>query len=230
MKKRKRAEDGYALVENILVLPVVFLVLFALIFAGCMLHAQCTIDSAARRGARYAAKLICDPQYKKIVAPASDEGAGDLTDLASKTFDFTGIEHYEPYRYIPLLSSYFSGSGGSEIEKAGQAYAEKIIKQNTTWMFAIDTDSIVCDAKNYLISQSVDIKITAVYHMPKVFRLLGLPEEFKLAAEDKITVSDQDEFIRNVDFADDLMTRFGLKEKLAEPLSKLMNYAKKLFK
>lgn len=61
-KRRHRSnEDGYALIENVAVMPVVFLIVYALLFAGFILHAQCTIEFAARRGSLYAGKLICAP-------------------------------------------------------------------------------------------------------------------------------------------------------------------------
>lgn len=233
MKKTKssirKREEGYALVENMIVMPIVFLIIFALLFTGFMLHAQCTLETAARRGVRYAAKQICDPQYAVVTAGAVDTTIGDLTDLSSKDFDFTSMGDYKPYRYIPLLC----GNYYNKIETNTREYVQKLIDQNITWMFTMDTDSIICEAKNYVVSQNVKVEITAVYHMPRIFSYLGLPETYELKAADKFTVSDQDEFIRNVDFAADLLDRAAaalkVEEKIGKPLSKMMEFVKKVF-
>lgn len=227
-------EGGYAIIENIFVMPIVFIVMFALIFSGCMLHARCAIESAASRGVIYASRLICDPQYGKITANATTENGRELNELSSTEFDFTRIDHYEPYRYIPLLSKSFPLSGESSLETATAAYVRKVISQNNTWMFDIDLDSVVCDIDNYVITQNVRVKVRARYHMPTAFRLLGMPETYDLVAESVMTVSDQDEFIRNVDFAADLIGRaaekLGIKDKVTEPLQKLMNFVSKVFR
>ncbi|MDL2301874.1 pilus assembly protein [Lachnospiraceae bacterium OttesenSCG-928-D06] len=231
---RKKTEDGYALVENMIVLPIVFLVVFAMLFLGFMLHAKTTIESAAKRGTLYASKLICDPQYEKIVAEAIDETKGELNELSSKEFDFSRIEHYEPYRYIPFLSSKFSSGGTTDLEASVQAYVQKIMNQNSTWMFTMDTDSIECEVVNYVLYQKVVVKIKTTYHLPAIFGLLGIPETYDLVAEEVLTVSDQDEFIRNVDFAQDLIVEIadstGITKAIGEPLGKLSNFVKKLFK
>lgn len=229
----RNSDAGYAVIENLLVMPVVFLVLIALIFAGCMLHARCAIESASRRGVIYASKLICDPQYDRITAQATTENGKELNELSSTDYDFTRIEHYEPYRYIPLLSKSFPISGKSSLEKEVENYVRKVINQTNTWMFNIEMDSIVCDIDNYVITQSIEVKVKASYHMPRVFQLLGMPETYDLTAGSVMTVSDQDEFIRNVDFAADLIgrvaERLGIKDKVMEPLQKLMNFVSKVF-
>lgn len=232
-ESRIASEAGYAIIENMFVMPIVLLIMIALIFSGCMLHARCTIESAARRGVIYASKLICDPQYDRVTANATTENGSELNELSSTDFDFTRIEHYQPYRYIPLLSQTFPISRKSPLETTTENYVRKIVNQSNTWMFDMDMDSIVCDIDNYVITQSIAVKIEASYHMPRVFQFLGMPETYDLTAESMMTVSDQDEFIRNVDFAASLIDKatekLGIKEKVTEPLQKLMNFVSKVF-
>jgi len=233
---RKTTEDGYAIIENMAVLPIVFLVVYALLFAGFVLHAQCTIESAARRGVIYAGKLICDPQYGRVTEAAADPTKGELNEMSSKDFNFTFSPNtsYQPYRYIPILN----GSYFADIDTKVENYIRKILDQSTTWMFKIEDSGIDCEAKNYVISQNVTVKITAEYPLPKVFQWLGVPEKYDLKAEAVMTVSDQDEFIRNVDYVSDLvdqvLTTTGIKDKIdnviSEPLKKLKKFMDKLFK
>lgn len=229
-RKEKDQEGAYSVVENMIVMPVVFLVVYALLFAGFMLHAQCTIESAVRRGVLYAGKLICDPQYEKITAGAIDTHAGELNELSKKEFDFTKISKYEPYRYIPLFSNYFSSGGTTELEACAQEYVQRIIDQNTTWIFTIDTDGIICDAENYVLTQKISMKVKASYHMPMVFRWLGFPETYDLTAESVFTLSDQDEFIRNVDLVADLLGDIMDASGITKAMQKLQEFAGKIFK
>lgn len=229
MNKRiyQEKESGYALVENMIVMPIVFLVLFALLFAGCILHAKCTIESAAKRGVIYATKLICDPQYEKITENAIDTSKGELNELSSEDYNFSAIGHYQPYRYILSFKN-------DSIETKAKDYVQRIISQNTTWMFHIDTNSIECKAENFVLTQNVKIKVTASYYTPKIFHYLGIPETYDLVAQAVMTVSDQDEFIRNVDFAADLVKDIAeerkIAEKISQPIEKLMNFVNKIFK
>lgn len=239
MSKRKQRsnEDGYALIENVAVLPVVFLIVYALLFAGFILHAQCTIESAARRGTLYAGKLICDPLYNRVTATAADPSKGELNELSNErfAFDFTQSNiSYKPYRYIPFLS----GSYMYDIEADVKEYVRRILDQSTTWMFRIEDDDITCKSANYVITQNMTVKITARYPLPKVFMWLGMPESYDLKAEAVMTVSDQDEFIRNVDYVGDLidevLIRTGAKGKISkvigEPLGKVKKFMDRLFK
>jgi len=227
-----REPDGYALVENMLVLPIVFLVVYALLFAGFLLHAQCTIESAARRGVLYAGKLACDPQYTRVTASASDPSKGELNEMSSLDFNFTYDPDmsYQPYRY--LFGSNVSGLDGKVVE-----YVRGILGQSTTWMFRIDDDSVVCETKNHVLNQNIKVAVTAKYHLPKVFGWLGIPESYELKSEAVAVVSDQDEFIRNADYVARLLEeaadKTGIKDKvgsaIGEPLKKLKAFMDKLF-
>lgn len=229
-KTGRQTEDGYALIENMLVLPIVFLVVYALLFAGFILHAQCTIESAARRGMLYAGHLICDPQYERVTAAAVDPGKGELNEISGEAFNFTfdpGIS-YKPYRYI-LSRGYYTDN-----DEKIKSYVRKILDQNTTWMFKIEDSGIVCKTENVVLTQNVRVKITAKYPLPRVFTWLGIADSYDLEAEAAATVIDQDEFIRNVDYVEDLfqdvVRNTGIGEAIGEPLKKLKGFMDKLFK
>lgn len=232
----RQTKEGYTIIENMAVLPIVFLVVYALLFAGFLLHAQCTIESAARRGVLYGGKLICDPQYGRVTASAADPSKGELNEMSGKDFNFAyspGIS-YQPYRYIPFISgNYMSGIDGDV-----KSYVCKILDQSSTWMFRIEDSGIQCKADNFVVYQNMTVKITAKYPLPKVFVWLGVPESYDLKAEAVMTVSDQDEFIRNADYVGDLidgvLEASGAKDKIekavVEPLKKMKDFMSKLFK
>lgn len=233
MRRRRWGENGgYAVIENMAVMPMVFLVIYALLFAGFLLHAQCTIESAARRGVLYGCRLICDPQYGRITAKTMDDSQGQQAETPDGQWDFTyGSDiSYQPYRYIPFLN----GSYFSDVDRSVEEYVRKILGQGSTWMFRIDEGGIDCKAKNYVLTQNVTVKITACYSLPKIFSWLGLPETYELKGQAVMTVGDQDEFIRNVDYVADLVEKSGLtgkiKDAIVKPLNKLREYTNKLFK
>lgn len=76
---RRRREEGQALVEFALVLPLVLLILFAIIQFGLMLNTYVTVSDAARSGARQLAleqgiNDPCDPAVKVATTAGSAIG------------------------------------------------------------------------------------------------------------------------------------------------------------
>jgi Flp pilus assembly protein TadG len=78
---RKRREEGQALVEFALVMPVVLLILFAIIQFGIMLNTYITVTDSARSGARQLAleqgnNDPCDPSVRVATNAGQSAGIG----------------------------------------------------------------------------------------------------------------------------------------------------------
>ena len=65
--RRIGAEDGQALVEFALVLPLLLLVLFGVVEFGLLFSTTLTLNEAARDGARYASVGASDAQILQVV-------------------------------------------------------------------------------------------------------------------------------------------------------------------
>ena len=77
MRRRAGREDGSAVVELALLLPVVFLVLLAAVQVGLLARDQLVLTQAARAGAREAAVSLDEGQVRAAIlaaAPGLDGG------------------------------------------------------------------------------------------------------------------------------------------------------------
>lgn len=235
MKEKLKETKASLILEATIILPVIFIILFALLFMGFIQHEQATIDGAAKRGALYASKVFADPAYTKVIADAKGNGSQDAADLISDSrFSFSGAgRDIQPYRYF-LQSS-------AAIEQASVAETETIIQNSNTGLHDIDVNNIHCTVKNYVFYQEITVTVTSTFHLPKIFGVVGLPTDYDLNTRAVMTVNDPDEFIRNTDFAKDLIREVleqtgldkkieGLEKKVSESLQKIVDFKNKIFK
>ena len=100
MKKEKGAAT---LVEYAIVLPVVFAIVFMLLFVGFTMHQKAVMEAATQRSAIYVARTITDPSYENIVEALirqeysiSDEFA-ILRQASAKPEEFQRYNDYAEY-------------------------------------------------------------------------------------------------------------------------------------
>jgi len=135
-----RREEGQTLVEFVLIAPIIFLLLFAIVDFGMYLNLHITVQHAVREGARYAAvETDCNKiqlrtqsqapgaipiaQYQNIVSvkypnPASPAAAGDFVEV---------IADPEPYP-LPIIGHAFGLSiGALSLRSAASARLEMAV-------------------------------------------------------------------------------------------------------
>lgn len=223
---------GNVIFEAVIILPIVFIVIFALFLLGFRLHEQTTLDGAAKRGVIYASKIIADPQYRTVTSASSVDGK-DIVDLNSENGDFTKMDDIQPYRY-------FSWNIDDE-KNAVENYVSDVIKKSNIGWDDIENVKITYDQKNYVIYQEVSLKITASYELPAIFGNFGLPTHYDIESRAVMAVNDPDEFIRNADLARDIVDNVlvatgadkkidSVKEKVSSVFGKIIEYKNKLFK
>ena len=194
-----RDERASAMVENVIVLPLIFFVIYFMILASFLMHDMGTIDAAAKRGAIYAAHCICDPNYASVRSMSGgDKGNLDIKDDV-KIFVFNGVgKSIKPYRYL---------FGTRDIEESVKEEVRAILEKTRVPWRKIEIEDINYSNKNMVFYQDVTVSITAKYPLPKFFEVLGLDSKYEYSASAKMTVNDPDEFIRNADLAVDLMVQ-----------------------
>lgn len=218
-----REEKANALIENVIILPLILFVIFFMILASFIVHDRATLDAAVSRGAVYATKCIADPFYSRLIsdnntsAGSLDATISDPSSIVFKTkksiTDTSGIG-INPYRY--LTSSYKKTiSDTVKTEVVNIVNATKIPWQK------IPTDNIKCEVKNYVVYQKVTVTAKSEYPLPAFFKTIGLPDKIEYSATAVASVTDPDELIRNADLVVDLMVQSGLTNKLAGVKSKL---------
>lgn len=183
-----------AMVENVIVLPLVFVVIIFMLVSGFLIHDRTTIEAAARRGVTYAAHCISDPSYASLLGQS-----GELDyKFDPKSLDFKGVgKNIDAYRYL---------TGGSSVQGVVETEVKKIIdKTRINWLDQ-DNVKVTCNKDNKVIYQDITVDVEATYHLPGWFGLFGLETEYVIETEAKLAAVDPDEFIRNADLVVDLMT------------------------
>lgn len=211
-----KKEDGNSLVENVIILPLIFLCIYFLILGSFIIHDKIVLDSAVERGAVYAAKCVADPNYAALSATAgTNEKSNEmgLSDVDGILFSNVG-DNIHPYRYIKLTYA-------DEIERyVAEETLEIVNKTKIPWR-EIKNDQVECSIKNYVVYQEVTVSAKATYPLPKLFGIIGLPTEFSYETSAREAVTDPDELIRNADLVVDIITYID--NKTGNHLSKLTN-------
>ncbi len=226
----EKSSPGVALVEAVVILPAVLVCIFALIFAALWMGESAALESAVRRGAIYASRLVSDPQYDTVTASA--QGGGLVPDFTTDSYQFNQMASVKPYRYL-----FFNKS---DYEEKVCAYVDNIVKNSFIGVSGVTIGDAEYEQENKILFQNITIRVKATYQLPGVFKTFGLDQLLDYEARVKMTINDPDEFIRNadlvVDIVSDVMEALGWDKKLenlgnsiSEKFSKIFAFKDKLF-
>ena len=193
--RRIKDETAGAMVENVIVLPLVFVIIIFMIVSAFLIHDRTTIEAAAKRGAIYASHCISDPNYASLVGQS-----GDLDFSRSpESINFASVgQNIDAYRYIV---------GGASVQNVVEEEVKKIVDKTRIHWIPQENIDVKCDQENKIIYQNVAVTVTATYHLPSWFRWFGLETEYKVETVARLAAVDPDEFIRNADLVVDLVTQ-----------------------
>ena len=192
--RKMKDESAGVMVENVIVLPLVFVVIIFMIVSAFLAHDKATIEAAARRGATFAAQCIADPKY------ASLAGTGGALDLDKKSTDigFSGIgKNVKAYRYLFGNTDY--------VDDVERRVANIVEETRIPWI-PQENFRVECQPRNMIIYHDITVTVTASYRLPKWLDWFGLETLYEVKAEAKMAAVDPDEFIRNADLVVDLIT------------------------
>jgi len=193
--KRIKDESAGVMVENVIVLPLVFVIIIFMIVSAFLVHDRVTIETAARRGATYASHCISDPNYATLVGQS---GELDFSkSVENMSFSSVG-KNIKAYRYL---------TGGASVQGVVETEVKKIVNKTRINWVSQDSITVTCSQENRIIYQDVSVKVTSTYHLPGWIEWFGLESEYKIETEAKLAAVDPDEFIRNADLVVDLITQ-----------------------
>lgn len=193
--KKLKDESAGVMVENVIILPLVFVIIIFMIVSAFLVHDRVTIETAARRGATYASHCIADPNYASLVGQS-----GELDFSKSvENISFSSIgRNIKAYRYL---------TGGASVQGVVETEVKKIVSKSRINWVPQENITVTCSQENKIIYQDVCVKVTSTYQLPGWIEWFGLESEYKIETEAKIAAVDPDEFIRNADLVVDLMTQ-----------------------
>lgn len=188
---RLRDDDGALIVEASIVFPTMFLAIFFMLFVGNAYMQKCRVMAIVESEIRESAARFADPLLE-YAENKSIPGYNDHVEL-------------EPYRYIGVMFS-----GDSAAAAVENDLNDKITSLSTGLFANMKPTVYVSDVKykGYFIYSSVSATVEYKIQIP--VRLLGASDFMSVTFADstEIPVADAPEFIRNIDFAEDLVEKY----------------------
>lgn len=195
--KKMKDESAGVVVENVVVLPIVFVVIFFMIVSAFLLHDRVTVETAARRGAMYAAHCVADPNYASLVGIT---GELDYSGSVDNSYFSSIGDNIKAYRYIV-------GGGADELKGNVEAQVSEIVNKTRINWIPQENIEVECIPENKIIYQTVTVQVSASYHLPQWFGWFGLETQYTVETRATLAAVDPDEFIRNADLVVDIITK-----------------------
>lgn len=207
-RKIKNEHGAVQIVEASFVFPVMFIILFFLIYMGNAFYTKAQIDAVVTQHAILGANYCADPILETIV---NEGGIPSIDDL-----------DVEPYRYI------FGGMDDVEKEIAGKV--ESAIEGNTVSFFKNMKPNIqtprnkIAKFNNYVIYSTFAVEV--MYEIEFPIRFLGrkTPTILTLTSRAEAPVSDTCEFIRNTDMVLDLFGETKIGQTISDVFGKINDF------
>lgn len=209
VKKSIKSECGAVqIVEATFVFPVMFIVLFFLIFMGNAHYVKAQIESVVETYAIRGANYCADPILQTI------HDNGTLPDLSAL--------ETEPYRYI------FGGMGDVETQIAAKVREE--IEGNQSSFFKNmkprlkSADSQIAKYNNYVVYATFSVEVE--YDLQFPIRFLGAhsPTTLNIKSRADVPVDDTAEFIRNTDMVVDIFHGTKLGQSISDVFGKVNDF------
>lgn len=209
-----KKEKGLVIIEATIVFPVMFFVLFFIIYIGNAYFQIAQVDDCVSRAAIKGAQCIANPQQYETV----DEGMIPLK-----------VNNAEPYRYI---IGELPGGSINEIERKIENDLIKEINESTLSFFIKmnpkvtgSTDKIA-EFNNYFLYSTFKVGVQYEVRFPIRFFGAAEPTILRLQSHAEVAVSDTPEFVRNVDMVADMLYDTDLGNNIANTFTKVNNFIK----
>ncbi|MEE1517148.1 MAG: TadE family protein [Lachnospiraceae bacterium] len=207
---KKNKEAGSMIIEATIVFPVMFLVIFLMLFAGNAYMQKCRVEAVFNELALDGAACCADPLLFSVdqnSIPAVKDFNADpygFVNLDVSTKDFGKyIDEQIKSRINNMSTGLFSGM--QPVVKGVEFYCD-----NPYVIYPTFTMNIVCE---------VVIPV----------RLLGQDDFtiFKISNHIELPASDTMDLIRTIDMAEDYLVKYGVDDKIKEVAEKVKGFFKK---
>lgn len=179
----KKDKGAVMIVEATIVFPIMFFVIFLIIFYGNVMFQRSKIDNYVSSYAQWGAQQCADPLYIETLKNNSV-----VTD--------TGAIDVKPYRHF--------GSMGNIITKVESRVEAK--SRSTGFFKGMQPKGMQVTAKfnNYVVYSTFDVEVK--YHIEFPITFLGKKIKLStMSAYESIPVSDPADFINNINMAKDFV-------------------------
>ncbi len=200
----KTKENGALIVEATFVFPIMFFVIFFLIYMGNMFYMRSRVDALVSEAAVHAAAYCRDPLLGTI------EDTGGVPDR---------LNDIQPYHMVL--------GGVSMANPVRNELEDRLDQLGSGYFYGMNLRECVIDHFDYhkgILTST--FTVAATYRIKFPIRFLGSdrPTILRITSESTVPVTDTPEFILDVDMAMDFWDRSALKEKLSEIVSKVSEF------
>lgn len=188
-KKSWRSERGaVVIVEAAFVFPIMFIILFFLIYMGNAFYIKAQVEGVVAERAIEGAAYCADPLLQSI---RSGKGIPELSQLETK-----------PYRHL--------FGGNEEIETLIDRAVRADISGNTGTFFKnmqpkIKSSGSLANFENHIIYSTFSVEVGYTVTFPIRFLGESTPPVLSISSRAEVPVNDTTEFIRNSDMVIDLL-------------------------
>lgn len=194
MQTFRKSEQGTAMVEATLMLPFCMIMIVGVLYAALYLCQKANIQSNLETALLYYKAAESDT-YVESKSQMEYSGNG----LEAVGSNFGEIRYLNPYRFFFMdfkesdYKSFFKSICGHMFFDMGENV------------------SITARKHNYVFYKSIEATATQTVKPPIDLSWVGGPKEMKIEVTGEIVINDGDDFIRNVDFAIDMLadTKLG---------------------
>lgn len=207
MKNFKSDETGAAqIIEAAILYPVVFMILFFLIYIGLYILQCVTVESYAQKIALITAREIAHPGYIDEIGStdnASVDYSGDGINIQNKKASDVGVAF--AYRYI--FNNFIDGGKMDSLKNS----LTNLIRNNSIIGNSDGEIKVDITIKNYVVVQQVEVTATQELASFPVLEFFNINDGLTVSSTAVVSVNDSDEFVRNVDFVYDVIKLIGKK-------------------
>ncbi len=201
MKKLWKCEDGLAVVEATILLPVCMLMIIALYYASIFLCQRANLQANLNIALTYYKNAESD-----TFVQAKEQMQFQNTD---STIGAVGSSYGETSKLFPYR--FF----GMQFRSAS---FESLFRSICGNMFFDTGENVRLSVKseNFVIYKKITASAAQTVRPAVSLAVIGMPEEMEITASGEAVVTDADEFIRNTDFAADLISNTALGAKIGD--------------
>ena len=211
LKRGVLEDEGLVIVEATLVFPIMFFVLFFIIYVGNIYYGISQIDSMVITAGVKGAQSISDPIHYEM----------ETNDTVPMDFKVN------PYRYV--FGEVLNGSI-DQIEDLIQEEVEKDIDEKTISFFNNMKPKVIetkVEFNNYVLYSTFEVEV--YYEIPFPITIMGtsVGDQIKYRARTEVAVNDTPEFVRNIDMVVDLLQDTKLGTKIESFFDKINDFIQK---
>lgn len=194
-------ESGMAVVEAAIILPLCIIMVIAVYYAAIFMAQQANMQANLQNSVVYFKNVESDNYVELESAMTYNRETGTVK--ADSAITMEKPEYMFPYRFI-----FSEWNGGVKNQFS------PFFRSMCGYMFFDTGDNIkltVPDMNNYIVYKYLTVHATQTVKPAVSLAMVGLPDEFEISATARITVTNPDELIRNIDFVVDILadTKLG---------------------